>query len=266
MILMSPEAMTVTDGVEAATGTGGGGNGREIGGGIGELDCGTGNGGGDGGDGAAWTGAGSGGGATGRTGGGASGGGAIGDGEIRTGGGTGDGRLVGGGRMEGRLCTDGETRIAGMAAGRGAGKTTCGRLALASSSFSRAISCAERTNTPAGTRVVKLGGFSGSLAGGAGGTSGLAVSMATGAAGVAGAGDSGATGFLANSCSSASAVILSIVLETVLTGYSRSLSKAIRSLLSMPSFLASSWRRMLIRSGAGSAKSTVGENYFGVLA
>ena len=39
MILMSPAAITVTDGVAAAIGTGGGVTGRDTGGGIGELVC-----------------------------------------------------------------------------------------------------------------------------------------------------------------------------------------------------------------------------------
>jgi cytochrome bd-type quinol oxidase subunit 2 len=54
-----------------------------------------------------------------------------------------------------------------------------------------------------------------------------------------------------NSSSSASAEIVSIVLETLLTAKLRSLSRANNTLLSMPIFLASSWMRMLIRWDCG---------------
>jgi hypothetical protein len=51
-----------------------------------------------------------------------------------------------------------------------------------------------------------------------------------------------------NSCSIASAEMLSIVLDTLLTSYLRSFSRANNCLLSMLIFLASSWMRMLIQS------------------
>ena len=119
----------------------------------------------------------------------------------------GAGRLVVGAATGGRLGAGGQPH--GRQGGRARRREhTCGRLALASSSFSRAMSCADRTKTPAGSRVVKLGGFG-------------RVPAAAGAAGFAPtpAGGRGSSAFFcAISCSSASAVILSIVLETVLTG------------------------------------------------
>lgn len=121
--------------------------------------------------------------------------------------------------MGGRLCTG--ARMIGNAAGLGAGKTTSGRLALAASSFSRTISCADFTKRPAGTRVVKLGGVStaGVTTAGTGGSptlpsGGTAVAAALGPVSAGAA----AAFFWANSCSSAAEVILSIVLETDLTG------------------------------------------------
>jgi len=77
------------------------------------------------------------------------------------------------------------------------------------------MSCAERTNTPVGTLVVKAGGFSASGGTGVAGVGAAAVSPAAGAAVAPG---TASTGFFANSSSNDSAVILSIVLETVLTG------------------------------------------------
>jgi hypothetical protein len=138
---------------------------------------------------------------------------------IGGGGVTGAGRTTDGATKGARLDTGGATRMTGDA-GRGAGNTTCGRLALACSSFSRAMSCADLTKTPAGTRVVKPCGFSAVSTAAAVAFSPWPPAAPSGAEGVGAAPGASipAAGGRTNSCSKAAAVILSIVLETVLTG------------------------------------------------
>jgi len=174
---------------------------------------------------------------------------------------TGAGRLTtgGGGVIGGLLCTE-RGGGGGGATGRGAEAITGagGRAAFACSSLSRATSCAVLTITPAGDLVVKFCGCSGAT-GDLGADDGepeldelVASELENGA--LDADPDEGSVAVATdlscppNSCSIASAEMLSIVLDTLFTSYLRSFSRANNCLLSMLIFFASSWMRMLIQS------------------
>ena len=114
--------------------------------------------------------------------------------------------------------------LAGSTTGAGAGACVSFSAFCA---FSTSTSWALLTKTPAG--IFTTGAEVGT------GSSGERDSWA------------GSAAVCMNSCSSASAEIVSIVLETLLTAKLRSFSRDNNDLLSMPIFLASSWMRMLIR-------------------
>ena len=180
-------------------------------------------------------------------------------------------RAVGAGATGGIETGAGRLTAAGaggaLGVGRGGGGGAAGRagivgvegvraaiFAWACSSFSRGMSCTLRTIAPAGSLVVKFwigseggaGGFGADvIGGGVGGAENGAVVTPSPGGSVAVA---TALSCPPNSCSIASAEILSIVLDTLLTSYLRSFSRANSCLLSMPIFFASSWMRMLIQS------------------
>jgi hypothetical protein len=159
--------------------------------------------------------------------------------------GAGDGAGAGaGGRTTGAGAGGGETRggngantrgtggVAGAgteAVGAGAGRT--GADATLAASFCWATWAAVLTKAPTGERAGAVSGAAGAEAACAAGASPAAVDRPL------------------NSVINASAEMLSIVLETLLTSNFRSFSSDNNSLLSMPILRASSWMRMLIQGG-----------------